>query len=319
MPRLVTLGEAMLRLSPTQGSRISSSETFSATIGGSELNVAVAAAPWGVESVWVSSLPENELGQRVLRHARSHGVIAEIVPSSRRLGTYYVEVGPSPRGSSIVYDRAGSAFSALEVPDVDFARVLAGTNAVLTSGITLALGPHTAKLAEALYLAAPSTVKVFEVNFRSALWSTEEAAEAIDRILPLVDVLVASPPDLTELLGLATDVEEAAAVAMNRYGLSHLVMQSRSGGVGEMGTNSVSCFHDGDWMTAEAEGLVVDPVGAGDAATGTFLGALLSGHELETCVRVSAQAAAVVQTLNGDALVATAGELLRPSGRRIRR
>jgi sugar/nucleoside kinase (ribokinase family) len=72
-------------------------------------------------------------------------------------------------------------------------------------------------------------------------------------------------------------------------------------------------------MAAEAEGLVVDPVGAGDAATGTFLGALLSGHELETCVRVSAQAAAVVQTLNGDALVATAGELLRPSGRRIRR
>lgn len=319
MPRLVTLGEAMLRLSPMQGSRITSSETFTATIGGSELNVAIAAALWGVESVWVSSLPENELGERVLRHARSHGVTAEIVSSSRRLGTYYVEVGPAPRGSSIVYDRSGSAFSALEVPDLDFASVLTGANAVLTSGITLALGPHTAKLAESLYLAAPSALKVFEVNFRSALWSTHEAAEAIDRILPLVNVLVASPPDLTELLGLATDVDDAAAIAVDRYGLSHLVMQSRSGGVGEVGMNSVSCYHDGGWVTAEAEGAVVDPVGAGDAATGTFLGALLAGHDLDTCVRVAAQAAAVVQTLTGDALVATSGELLRPSGRRIRR
>jgi 2-dehydro-3-deoxygluconokinase len=319
MPRLVTLGEAMLRLSPEVGMRISTTSTFAATIGGSELNVAIAAARWGIESVWMSSVPDNVLGERVLMHAHSHGVATHLAPSSSRLGTYFVEIGPAPRGSSIVYDRRGSAFSDLEVHDFDFPSSLRGADAVLTSGITLALSPYTSKLAEALYVAAPSALKVFEVNFRSALWSPQEAAEAVERILPLVDVLVASPHDLTELLGLAADTEDAADIAMGRYGLSHVLLQSRAGGVGETGTNDVSCYHGGTWVTAEAGGRVVDPVGAGDAATGTFLGALLSGHDLNTCVRASAQAAAVVQTLNGDALTASADELLHPSERRIRR
>src|SRR4030043_442389 len=108
MADVVTLGEAMLRLSPPDFHRLEQTSSFDVKVGGGELNVAVGVARLGIESAWVSKLPENALGRMVRNKAREQGVdTSHIVWSnSGRVGIYFLEVGASPRASSVLYARS---------------------------------------------------------------------------------------------------------------------------------------------------------------------------------------------------------------------
>ncbi len=71
---VVTLGETMLRFSPPLGETLESASTFQVDPGGAESNVAVALARLGLRVGWVSRVPDNALGQRVVGEIRRHGV-----------------------------------------------------------------------------------------------------------------------------------------------------------------------------------------------------------------------------------------------------
>ena len=90
MSELVTFGETMLRLSPPRGQRLETEGGFEAQVGGAESNVAAAATSLGSETVWLSKLPANPLGRRVVRALRGHGGHAEGAGGTRR--------GRRPRG-----------------------------------------------------------------------------------------------------------------------------------------------------------------------------------------------------------------------------
>src|SRR5205823_11926464 len=123
---LVTFGEAMIRFSPPALQRLEQASTLAATVGGSELNVAVLAARLGVTSRWVSRLPDNALGRMIADQARDHGVDTQVEwTADGRVGLYFVEIGGA-RVSSVLYDRAGSAISRITPGSVDWASVFAG-------------------------------------------------------------------------------------------------------------------------------------------------------------------------------------------------
>src|SRR5213078_3488711 len=105
---LVTFGEAMIRFSPPASRRLEQATSLEASVGGSELNVAVLAARLGVTSRWVSRLPDNALGRMIAARAREQGVDAHVDwTADGRVGLYFVEIGGA-RISSVLYDRAGS-------------------------------------------------------------------------------------------------------------------------------------------------------------------------------------------------------------------
>ena len=126
----------MLRLSPSDRGRLQESARLDAHVAGAEANVATALASLGVETAWVSALPENPLGQRVARTLRAAGVdLGRVVwKADARLGLFFIEFGASPRPTTVWYDRAGSAFSAMTTCDPS---ALAGAGYAVTSGITL--------------------------------------------------------------------------------------------------------------------------------------------------------------------------------------
>src|SRR5438552_2027307 len=97
---LVTFGEAMLRLTPTNGNRLTDALGFDAYVGGAELNVAVAAAGLGTAVRWVSRLPDNPLGRAVANRAEQAGVDVACLEWSAtdRLGLYFVELA-APSGA----------------------------------------------------------------------------------------------------------------------------------------------------------------------------------------------------------------------------
>lgn len=77
--RVVTFGEAMLRLSPPTGSSLEKADEYRVEVAGAEANVAVALARLGVAARWISRLPQNDLGRRIAGKVREHGVDTRIV------------------------------------------------------------------------------------------------------------------------------------------------------------------------------------------------------------------------------------------------
>src|SRR4051794_5910979 len=111
--KIVTFGEAMLRLTPPGFQRLEQASALDLWIAGAELNVAVALARIGEPVRWISRLPDNPLGRRVAAQARANGVCTDHVDwaPEGRLGLLFVEVGQRPRATASLYDRADSAFA----------------------------------------------------------------------------------------------------------------------------------------------------------------------------------------------------------------
>ena len=72
--KVVTFGEVMMRLVPPRHERFTQAREFEATYGGGECNVAVSLAQFGIESYFVSAVPNNEIGQACLNYIRQWGV-----------------------------------------------------------------------------------------------------------------------------------------------------------------------------------------------------------------------------------------------------
>ena len=288
--QLVTIGEAMLRLSVRPGERLEDAPAFEIDVGGSEANVAYAAARVGLGAAWVSALPDNVLGRRVARTLAGGGVDTSLVrwETAGRLGLYFLELGAAPRPTDVLYDRAGSAMAlaTAEAFDLD---AIADTQFLHVSGITLALSDSSRELARrAMQHAKSRGASVsLDVNYRQRLWSRQAAAEAVREVAPLVDVLVCTAEDARDLFG-----EEGAPELHAALGVETVVVT--------LGAAGAAASHAGG--TVRRNGHVVetvDRIGAGDAFTAGLLWGLLDGS-LELGLERGLAMSALKMTLHGD-------------------
>ena len=112
MKKVVTFGELMLRLQPYDYLRFVQADSFEATFGGGEANVAVSLANYGLDAHYVTKLPKHAIGQMAVNSLRKYGVnTADITRGGDRVGIYFLEKGASQRGSVCIYDRAHSAIA----------------------------------------------------------------------------------------------------------------------------------------------------------------------------------------------------------------
>jgi 2-dehydro-3-deoxygluconokinase len=301
-PLVVGLGEALIRLTAQQRALLERATALTVDVGGSELNVLIALAQLGCRTRWVSRLPDNPLGRRIADHARHHGVELEVDwDDGGRAGLYFVEEGAHPRPTRVLYDRTGSAASRLQPGKVNWPRVLASADVLHCTGITCALGSDAEKaVLEAFEMAADAGVAVsFDVNYRSQLWSAEAAAVTLRRVLPLVDILFASPFDLGLLLGPGADAELAEQVRQE-FGLTMVVVRTqREVSQGVLGID-VDAFGSGQRARGSAQAAVLDAFGAGDAAAAAFVAGWLAHAPLERAVAEAATACAYMYTIPGD-------------------
>jgi 2-dehydro-3-deoxygluconokinase len=299
--RLVGFGEAMLRLTVRDGGAIETATRLDCSVGGAELNACVAAVRAGMPATWVGALPDDPLARLVRRHVRANGVDAEIVTVEHaRLGLYFLEMAPPPRPLRITYDRRGSAFALLEPDRIDWPKLLGPDACLLLTGITPPLGTGPRKAVEHALTAAREVgaTVALDVNYRSALWSREEASRWVSAVLPEVDVLSAGPDDL---LAVGLEGTDPVADALQRFELRAVMTTSkrRVDDVLELEVRVVT--PDGEHR-GESRVVVVDPIGAGDALFGTFLAHLPRG-DVQAATELGLSAAVTCVGLFGDALV----------------
>ena len=311
---LVTFGEAMIRFSPPSSQRLEQASTLEATVGGSELNVAVLAARLGVTSRWISRLPDNALGRMIEGRAREQGVDARVEwTADGRVGLYFVEIGGA-RVSSVLYDRAGTAISRVTPGSIDWASVFTGARWYHVSGITPALSDGAAKVtAESLVAAKKAGLTVsYDLNYRSRLWSAKQACAVQEPLMEHVDVLIAAEEDARVIFG-----AESAESLVKRFGIGAVAITLRDNPC------SATIAADGKVYSAprfEVES--VDPIGAGDAFTGGLIVSRLEHRGWDEAVRFATATAALKHTIPGDFCIVTRNDverLLRGASSRVSR
>ena len=145
--KIITFGEIMLRLKSPAYERLMQSPVLEATFGGGEANVSVSLANYGLDTAFVTVLPDNDIGRACLRELRGFGVdTTKIVFKSGRMGIYYLETGSNQRPSKVIYDRAGSAIAEAGAEDIDWDKVFEGAGWFHITGITPAISQGAADL-----------------------------------------------------------------------------------------------------------------------------------------------------------------------------
>ncbi|MGC1419963.1 MAG: PfkB family carbohydrate kinase [Acidimicrobiales bacterium] len=301
-PLIVGLGEAMLRLGAPNQVPLLDAGTLEVHVGGTELNVLIAASALGARARWLTRLPRSSLGEIIRRHALSRGVtVVSHDELGARAGLFFLESGVPPRPSRVLYDRLDSAASHVGADEFDWADELNGASAAHVTGITCALGDGPAAAALALLTAArgAGVMTSFDVNYRSQLWDIPAALASFQTVLPLVDTLFASPDDLTMLRGRVDDPATLVEEISQEFGTSTVVLrESRQVSPLER-TVEVRVFGDASG-SAQASGTVVDELGAGDAAAAAFLVSMASGESGDLAARRCARAYARMLTIPGD-------------------
>ena len=312
-----TLGEAMIRLSTPPGETLEKAKPFDVHVGGAEANVAASLARLGRRVSWVSALPADPLGRRVLEELQAAGVDCSHVriDTNGRIGTYFVDLRNDPLAASVIYDRRGSAASLLRVDDIPWSLV-DEARIVHVSGITPALSPSCREVAAetAARAADGPSMLTFDINYRSKLWPPSQAADALSDLARLADVVVCTLEDAHQLFGASGDAVKAVNDLADRFDTARVVVTS--------GAEGAWWVEDGSAGHVPALPVeVVDRIGAGDAFMAGVLDGLIDGS-LDAGVRRGTALAALALSTHGDHPMASRDELdslLEGPGRRVDR
>ena len=202
--RVITFGEIMLRLAPEGYYRFVQANSFGATYGGGEANVAVSLANFGIDTAFVTKLPAHEIGQAAVNELRKFGVdTSRIVRGGNRIGIYFLEKGASQRPSKVIYDRAHSAIAEASPEDFDWNEIFQNADWFHFTGITPALNDTLAAIClDACKKAKELGLTVScDLNYRNKLWSREKAGQVMSELCKYVDVCIANEEDAADAIG----------------------------------------------------------------------------------------------------------------------
>jgi 2-dehydro-3-deoxygluconokinase len=314
MHDLVAIGEVMLRLSIPSPARIESARQLDVQVGGAEANVAAACARLGLRTAWISALPSNPWGERIVRELTGHGVDCTHVPrlDDTRVGVYFLEFGAPPRPIRVLYDRRDSAFSQLTPEAIDWEPVRRA-RLVHVTGITPALGQGPRRVVE--HAVREAAAVSFDLNYRSTLWAPGDARAFVESVLPATRHVFMGEAEARTVFGL-TGSAEATIEALGRLAPKATIALLQ----GQEGSTVLS---EGRlWRPSRRHTVhVVDPVGAGDAYVAGFLWATLNGRGPQEAVDAGAAVAALKCSTWGDVALIDARDVadLLAGGSDIRR
>ncbi|MBR3359119.1 MAG: sugar kinase [Solobacterium sp.] len=336
--RFITFGEVMMRLTPPNYDKIRVATNFEISYGGSEANIALALANLKVDSTFFSVVPDNSLGKSAVRMLRSNDVHCTPVILStheqtptHRMGVYYLETGYGIRPSRVTYDRKHSAIAEFDFSTIDEEALLDGFDWLHLSGITPALSPSCAEFVLRLMKKAKEkglTVS-FDGNFRSLLWTWDEARDYCTQCLPYVDVLFGIEPyhlyrdeedhskgDYKDGLSMHPSYEEQDEVFqafVARYPnikcIARHVRYAHSGS-----ENSLMAYMWYQGHTFESRKFtfnILDRVGGGDAFASGLIYAMMNDYKPMDMVNFAVASSVIKHTIHGDGNIIDDVETIR--------
>jgi 2-dehydro-3-deoxygluconokinase len=329
--KVITFGELMLRLAPEGYYRFIQAESYGATYGGGEANVAVSLANYGIDTAFVSKLPKHEIGQCGVNALRKYGVDTSfIVRGGGRVGIYFLEKGASQRPSKVIYDRAGSAIAAASVDDFDWDKIFDKAEWFHFTGITPALGDNVASICLAACKAAKEKAITIscDLNYRNKLWTKEKASHVMGELCHYVDVCIANEEDAYDVFGIKaadTDVtsgkvnydgyKDVAKQLTDRFHFSKVAITLR-GSVSANDNNWAAMLYDGQDFYFSKNYLIhiVDRVGGGDSFGAGLIYSCINGYTSQDTIEFAVAASCLKHSIEGDFNQVTVNEVKKLAG-----
>jgi 2-dehydro-3-deoxygluconokinase len=250
---------------------------------------------------------------------------------THRLGTYYLETGYGIRPSKVTYDRKHSALTEYDLSKVDLDALFDGFDWLHLSGITPALCRSCADfILECLKVAKAKGLTVsFDGNFRSRLWTWEQARDYCTLCLPYVDVLLGIEPyhlwkdeddhtkgDWKDGVPLQPSYEQQDEIFQHfieRYPnlkcIARHVRYAHSGS-----ENSLKAFMWYKGHTFESKLFtfnILDRVGGGDAFASGLIYAMIHNYKPMDMVNFAVASSVIKHTIHGDANITDDAKSIR--------
>ena len=326
MMKMLGFGDFIVRLSPPGYERFFQAGSFDINYTGAEANVAVALAHMGVQTAFVTRLPKNDIAYAGIGELRRHGVdTSRIVFGGDRMGVFYLEKGAAQRPSRVVYDRKHSAAAESPPECYDWRAILDGFGWFHITGITPALGGGMPEICiEACRTARELGLTVScDLNYRTNLWTPEEAGVTMKKMMPYIDVLIANEEAAELVLGIkaaGSDVmqgvlddkgyEETARRIEREYGIHTAAISMRRSLSASDNDWGAMLYQDGRAYFSKRYMIhLVDRVGGGDSFAAGLIYGLVSGFDPQHTIEYAAAASCLKQTMEKDFSLSTAEEV----------
>ena len=318
MTKVVTFGEIMLRLTPSEpNSRFVQADKYDVIFGGGEANVAVSVANYGDEGVFVTKVPAHEIGQAAVNALRRYGVNTQyIARGGNRLGIYYAENGASMRPSKVIYDRAGSSIAEADPQDFDWDAIMDGADWFHWSGITPAISDKAAELTKLACQAAKrhNVTVSCDLNFRKKLWTEAKAQSVMTPLMEYVDVCIGNEEDAEKCLGFKpeADVESGNTDASGYHTIFKQMAEKFGFKIVVSTLRESRSASDNGWKALIYDGTefyeskhyeispIVDRVGGGDSFSGGLIHGLTKWNDPKKALEFAVAASALKHTIPGD-------------------
>ncbi|MCL2878761.1 MAG: sugar kinase [Treponema sp.] len=330
MSRVITFGEIMLRLAPEGYFRFVQANSYGATYGGGEANVAVSLASFGVDTAFVTKLPAHEIGQAAVNALRQFGVDTSLITrGGDRVGIYFIEKGASQRASKVIYDRKGSAIAMAAQTDFNWEKIFAGADWFHFTGITPAISDNAAGLCLAACKAAHErgiTVSC-DLNYRKNLWTREKAGEVMGSLMKYVDICIANEEDAADVFGIRADGSDiksgeishdgykaVAAALTERFGFKQVAITLRES-ISANDNNWAAMLYTGNnyYFSKKYPVHIVDRVGGGDSFCAGLIYANLKGLSPREGLEFAVAASCLKHSIEGDFNFVTVDEVTKLS------
>lgn len=277
---VVGLGEALWDILP-EGKQI----------GGAPANFAYHVGRFGLDSMVVSAVGDDPLGNELKSQFISRGLAFHLPYVPYPTGTVIVELDDQGVPSYIIKENV--AWDNIPV-SAELDSIAARTRAVafgslaqrnVVSRRTIYRFLDTMPRGEGIY-------RVFDINLRQHFYSLDVIEESLKRcnVFKINDEELVLISRLFELQG--TDLSDKCRMILERYNLDILILTC--------GVNGSYVFSPGQVSFVETPKVdVVDTVGAGDSFTGTFIAQLLLGSDIRTAHMKAVEVSAFVCSCAG--------------------
>ncbi|MEW9702400.1 sugar kinase [Paenibacillus sp. SI8] len=291
-PEIVTFGETMALLMPTNGKGLEYASELHSLFGGAESNVAIGASRLGAKVGWFGRLGKDPLGRMIFKKIRGEGVDVTRAELTADAPTGLMMREVLMGKTSVYYYRKNSAASRMTAGHLDESYI-AGAKILHITGITPALSESCKETVfEAVRIARKHGVKVsFDPNLRLKLWSIEEARGVLLELAKLADIFL---PGLDELK-LLYQTEDWNEIVSKLRELSAVSIVK--GGEDETYVVDQQTVTAVPYFKAEQ---VVDTVGAGDGFCAGFLTGVIKGYEYPEAVRIGNLVGSLIVQTEGD-------------------
>lgn len=194
---VLSFGEPLL-INYLESNKLTSASNSFFSLGGSEINTLLSLSNLGRKSYLISCLPENILGREYVEILKKNKINTDLIQRSdnEMFGTLYV------KNNQVIYQRKNSAFTDINIYDVEFYKILNDEIKWLhLTGITPLLGFKPRVIwKELLRSAIEKDIRVsLDFNYREKLGFINELWGLVKPIIDKIEVFIISVEDLLQL------------------------------------------------------------------------------------------------------------------------